>query len=56
MKFGSVVNVCTRFLNYLHLISFKKIANPTGKIEVAIPSKLIANVFRITSTICFTCV
>ena len=48
MKFGSVVNVCTNVLNFLHLISFKKIANPNGRIDVSSPSKLMANVFFIT--------
>ena len=48
MKFGSVVNVCTNVLNYLHLISFKKIANPTGRMDVAIPRRRITNVFFIT--------
>ena len=48
MKLGSVVKVCTRFLNHLHLISFKKIANAIGSRDVKIPNKLMAKVFFIT--------
>lgn len=56
MKLGRVVRVCTRFLNHLHLISFRKTANPMGSMDVRIPSRLMANVFFITCTICATCV
>ena len=56
MKFGIVVSVCTAFLKGLHFTSFKNTANSTGRKEVAIPSKLMANVFFNTINSCDTCV
>jgi hypothetical protein len=56
MKFGTVVNVCTKFLNHLHLISLKNIANINGKIDVANVKPLIAKVLIITFINCSTCV
>ena len=54
IKFGSVVIVCTIFLNLAFLISVRKIAKMTGRTEVKMPNELIANVFCRTRTISCT--
>ncbi|MNN79537.1 hypothetical protein D3C81_1961900 [compost metagenome] len=48
MKFGSVVSVCTIFLNLVLLSSTRKTAKMTGKTEVAIFKELMAKVLRST--------
>lgn len=56
MKFGSVVSVCTELRNHGAFTSLRKIAKMSGRIDVAIPRKLIASVFSSTWPICASCV
>ena len=54
IKFGKVVSVCTSFRYHLQLISLRKIAKNSGRIDDAIPRRLMANVFFSTCIICAT--
>ena len=56
MKFGRAVSVCTELRNHFDRTSLRKIAKNSGRIDVAIPRKLIARVFSSTCPICAICV